>query len=394
MSKVDKAFHLLKPICSALQSKFDQMNTDIISLRSDIEVEKYINKVLKSAIGFNDVAVNLAKRLKSKHTKGKTIRRGGGRENQIMVRPANQLARGRATRRKREPKNIHSNPFYVGAGGISIGLITYKLILPLVLKKTPGSVARVTGKLAEVVAVSLSSSASWGSEKVLGVVKTMEAFLTQGWVLPGAPTLTNAHGYAIPQFGDQNEGPLRAPQPFMRVNNDRMPMANTMTNLSNAIVRLNLPKRLGTMVESILESAIDDEVRWIAFYLCIIGGIIMSFALLLWCDSIRSGIRVRRLEAEQRELALENAARNPANTVSRPMSSEQMKLLIENERLQARLMGQMEVMQLMMGNQSGQLPLLLQGMRAGIPLGAGAVVDTMALGDQGVPGALNEQLNE
>ena len=374
-----------------------------------------------------------------KKTGSKTLRntlasKGGGRHGQQLavrkphnhrgvtkirnnrkLRQVEKNKRGHTERKARKFIQWAAKPLPVLGGGFAIALIVYKLILPLIFKKAPGSVARVSGKVGELVAIKIVEGYSWGSaaaSRVIGGVTGIFSLGTQYIELPPPPPLTNSQGHPIPNYpvasGPYATWPKEVNDPSVPsswlsfINPDQVtidpsmqfkrvipePYVEPVQELSTAryIESLRIPDQVGNLVESLLDSAIDDETRNIIFILCVIGGITLSIAILMLIDRHRASIQREALEAERLEQELENLDQGHMGHINQAHLN------------QARLEGELAAYQRLIGL-PGNNPLLhaLQGVPAAMPAQMGLLGNNPRVPGMPVPAmpvpAMPEELN-
>jgi hypothetical protein len=149
---------------------------------------------------------------------------------------------------------------------------------------------------------------------------------------------------------------------------------------------MNFSGNFGHFVESLLESAIDNETKNIFFILSIIGGITLSVGVLILIDRHRASIAVQMLNIEEREAILENGPAQNLNHVR------------QLELNQARLLGRLDALQQLLGATGNPALPVLQGIAAGVQLvNAGPPAQSPALLRNALPvqaPVLQEVLNE
>ena len=436
-SVINKIFHAMSHITGIIDSSIKTIEIKLQTL-SPVDKQQYLSSILEKTINFNEKMLGQLTPLKNKKktrskslrkTRSKSLRKtlaskGGGRHGQLALRNPRQhnrrvtqynyrqppavegKKRGHTQRNARKFKQWAAMPLPVLGGGFAIALIVYKLILPLIFKKAPGSVARVSGKVGELVAIKIVEGYSWGSaaaSKVIGGVTGIFSLGTQYIELPPPPPLTNSQGHPIPNYPlasgpyatwpkEVNDPPV--PSSWLSfVNPDQVtidpsmqfkrvipePYVEPVQELSTAryIESLRIPDQVGNLVESLLDSAIDDETRNIIFILCVIGGITLSIAILMLIDRHRASIQREALEAEKLEQELENPDQGHINQE-----------LLDKAHLEGQLAAYQRLIELP-GN-----PLLhaLQGVPAAMPAQMGLLGNNRRVPRVPVP-AMAENLN-
>ena len=411
---VNKVFTAMGPITNSLEEGINTMDKRLHTL-SVKEKQLYLLSILKNTDKFNDVIKKFAKKLipAASASKRRSTMKGGMHRGQLVRHQPQQLAhrfpqhqpRHLAhvrphvnTRRARDRPRFNqwaAKPLYVVGGGIALGVIIYKFILPLIFKKTPGAVARVSGKLAEAVAIGVAQGISWTSAKTTSAIKPLASFFDYGVkeIQFYQPLLLNARGNPYPQYAPvtgtvegwpegENYEAYTAPRPSGWFSSSPPPLVPDLSlqvsriippayvepmvdppsvrYLSNAVRNMKLPQTLGNAIEDLLESAIDDEIRYTFFILSIIGGICLTGAVLILLDRHRAHIGVQILNIEQRQAELEhrdNLDNGPDPEIQRQLDLQE-----------ARLQGQLEVYQQLLRLNGAPLNPAIQGIQAGIQL--------------------------
>jgi len=437
-SVIDDVFKLMSHITGNIDSSIKTIEIKLQTL-SPVDKQQYLSSILEKTINFNKKMLEQLTPLKNKKkTRSKSLRKtlaskGGGRHGQLAVRNPHQhnrrvtkynyrqlreveeKKRGHTQRKARKFNQWAAKPLPVLGGGFAIALIVYKLILPLIFKKAPGSVARVSGKVGELVAIKIVEGYSWGSaaaSRVIGGVTGIFSLGTQYIELPPPPPLTNSQGHPIPNplasgpyvkatwpkevndpsvpsswlsFVNPDQVTIDPSMQFKRVIPE--PYVEPVQELSTAryIESLRIPDQVGNLVESLLDSAIDDETRNIIFILCVIGGITLSIAILMLIDRHRASIQREALEAEKLEQELENSDQGHMGHINQAHLN------------QARLEGELAAYQRLIGL-PGNNPLLhaLQGVPA-MPAQVGLLGNNPRVPGMPVPAmpvpAMAEELN-
>lgn len=399
---ITKVFKAMTPITSVIETRINAMDRTLQGLSPDNK-EEYLISILKKTIELNEAIIKMAKKLKPHGSKRRSTLKGGMHRGHQLVRhqPQQQLAHRynqhqarhavntgsrRNTRRVRKERKFNqwaAKPLFVLGGGIAFGLIFYKLILPLVLKKTPGSLARVSGKLGELVAIQIADGISWTSAATASVIRPLTTFfdLSSQEVQFYQPVLSDGHGNPYPVYPPVSgpvqgwsEGPdyemypsstrwfgnpsvtLDPSSQLARINPTLYAQPTVelphIRYLANSVRNMDIPARFGRLVEGILESGIDEETRNICFLLSILGGIGFSVCIFILLDKHRASMNVQILNAEEREARLdENSSR-----------TRQLELN------QARLERQLEAYQQLLGAPGNPAGPLLQGIAAGVQL--------------------------
>jgi hypothetical protein len=411
------------PITQSLETGINTMDRRLQTL-SVKQRELYLLSILKNTEKFNGAILKAIKKLvpaskrRSPRTmrggmnRGEIVRHQPGQVRYMDPQPPTRHVANRNTRRRRSPfKQWAANPLYVVGGGIALGVIIYKFILPLIFKKAPGAVARVSGKLAEAVAIGVAQGISWTSAKTTSAIKPLASFFDFGIkeIQFYQPLLLNAHGNPYPQYSPvegsvegwptgENHDPYFPPRssfgfPILNTNVSSQvsriippPYVQPMVDppavryLSNSVRNMNLPKTLGNAIENLLESAIDDEIRYTFFLLSIIGGICLTGAVLILLDRHRAHIGVQILNMEQRAEALEN----------RPDPGVQRQLDLH----QARLQGQLEAYQQVLRLNGNPLNPAIQGIQAGMQIALAPAPALLANAQPQAPAQHVEELND
>lgn len=407
---VNKVFTAMMPITNSLEEGINTIDKRLHSL-SGKEGQLYLLSILKKTEKLNEVIKKIAKKLipAASASKRRSTMKGGMNRGQLVRHQPQQVAHrypqhqqrhvahARShgnTRRARDRPRFNqwaTKPLYVVGGGIALGVIIYKFILPLIFKKAPGAVARVSGKLAEAVAIGVAQGISWTSAKTTSAIKPLASFFDYGVkeIQFYQPLLLNARGNPYPQYAPvvgsvegwpegadyeayaPSSGWLSSPtlKPDLSSQISRIipppyvqPMVDppSVRYLSNAVRNMKLPQTLGNAIEDLLESAIDDEIRYTFFLLSIIGGICLTGAVLILLDRHRAHIGVQILNMEQREAELEEMDNRPDPVIQRQIELQQ-----------ARLQGQLEAYQQLLRLNGNPLNPAIQGIQAGIQLANG-----------------------